>query len=69
MLITLPDGDKLDTNSLAEYAVDLEVPHPRRQVIPYALRSKELHKQAERAAIRHRRHEARELARRVKGAY
>lgn len=69
MLIRLPDGDRLDTADLAEYAVDIEVPHPRRQVIPYAPCSKELHKLAERQAIRHRRHEARELARRVKGAY
>lgn len=69
MTITLPDGDRLDPNELAEYAVDLTFGEFKRrpEPLPYNAGGKQARAAAHRAAVRRERHDARALARRVKG--
>ncbi|MCG3177473.1 MAG: hypothetical protein MOGMAGMI_02447 [Candidatus Omnitrophica bacterium] len=69
MTIVLPDGDRLDPNELAEYAVDLTFGDFKRrpEPLPYHKGGRAAQAAAHRSAVRRERHDARALARRVKG--
>lgn len=60
MTIPLPSGDTLDPErDLLWDEIDLTPPRHSERAVPYALRRKQLHRQAERQALRRERRRAR----------
>jgi len=67
MQILTADGDTFDPElDLDPVEIDLDFKRPSR--VPFALNSRRLHKDAERAAIRRRRHELARIGRLFEGA-